>query len=202
MLALAHACNKHKVRAETVVPQLERAALRLSDDACRCGHVEGCGTAVIRQGDGVKQLDLTALCQALHLFARFGRVRGTRDVGQDATGTGERDCSFGKLVLQLGQLRHVGGRAVPPRLGAPTHRAHARAGGIDDDPIKGSERPGALSTAEAPTVTGDDLDGVEEPRRSFDKPGAVRVHFVGGHPSANFRRESGKHCRLPARARA
>ena len=60
MLAPAQASHKHKIRTETVVPQLQRTAVVALDDTRRGRYIQRLGCAFVSQCDGVKQLDLTA----------------------------------------------------------------------------------------------------------------------------------------------
>ena len=72
-----------------MVPQLQSTSLRPRDAACRGWYFEGVGRALVSQGNGVKEFNLATLQETDHLVAGFGRVRGTRDVGQDAAGARE-----------------------------------------------------------------------------------------------------------------
>ena len=200
MLALAQAGYKHKVRAETVVPELERPTVEALDDAGGCRHVQRFGRAFVCERHGVKQFNLASLEQTLNLFTRFGRVRRTRDVCENASGACQCDCSIEEFALEDRQFLHVCGRAVPTGLGAAAHRPHARAGCVDDDTVERSERPAAASTTERPTVAAHDLDRVELARRALDEAGAVRVHLVGGHARTSVGSETGQQCGLTAGA--
>ena len=75
MLAPAQAGHKHKIRTETVVPQLQRTTVVALDDARRRGDVQSLGCAVVGECDGVKQLNLTAFQQTRDLITRLRRMR-------------------------------------------------------------------------------------------------------------------------------
>ena len=94
MLALAQAGYKHKIRAETVIPELERPTAKALDEARRFRHIQRFGCAFVCERHGVKQLNLASLEQTLDLFTRLGRVRRTRDVRENASGACQRDCSI------------------------------------------------------------------------------------------------------------
>ena len=201
MLALAQAGYKHKIRAETVIPELERPTAKPLDNARRCRHVQRFRCAFVCERHGVKQLNLTSLEQTLDLFTRLGRVRRTRDVRENASGTCQRDSSIEEFALENSQLLHVRGRAVPTGLGAAAHRPHARAGGIDDDTVKRAEGPCALATTEGTTVAAHDLDGVELACRALHEAGAVRVHLVGGYACSRACSKAGEKRGLTAGTR-
>ena len=99
MLALAQAGHKHKIGAETVVPQLQRAPLMTGDDAGRGRHVERLRRTLVRQRHCVKQLNLAALEQTRDLFTRLSRVGRTRDVAEHATGARQSNGPIEQLAL-------------------------------------------------------------------------------------------------------
>ena len=106
MLKLAQAGYKHKVRAETVVPELERPTVEALMTPADAGIVQRFGRAFVCERHGVKQFNLASLEQTLNLFTRFGRVRRTRDV------CGERLRGVSVRLLDRGV--RAGGPSVPP----------------------------------------------------------------------------------------
>ena len=100
MLAPAQASHKHKIRTETVVPQLQRTAVVALDDTRRGRYIQRLGCAFVSQCDGVKQLDLAALEQTRDLVTCLGCMGRARDVGEDATGARQGDCPVEQLTLE------------------------------------------------------------------------------------------------------
>src|SRR5512144_2353177 len=121
--------------------------------------------------------------------AGLGDVRGTGDVGDDATRPDGPQAAAQQTPLQRGEPGDVRGFAPPARLGPAPQGAEPGARRVDEDPVERGRRPRR-----------DQRVGLDDERgsgdRGADEPGPVRGHLDGEQHRAALTGQPGEQGRL------